>query len=194
MKVLLILAHPNLESFTHAVAERLQTGLKDGPHEVQTIDLYQEEFDPVLVVNASRRRRDLIHDPYTERYRNLIAAADHLIFVYPVWWHSMPAMMRGFIERTYVSGFAYSFKGKSEHHILPEGLLRGKSLWCVYTLDAPRLVAWLDPGWLSMKYSTFWYCGHRRIKRFYLPRMKHTSKEERLKWLDYIYKKAVDFR
>lgn len=194
MKVLLIYAHPNAESFTRAVLERLQTGLEDGAHEVQTIDLYKEKFDPVLVVNSSRRRRELIHDPYTERYRNLIAAADHLIFVYPVWWHSMPAIMRGFVERTFVSGFAYSFKGRAAHSILPDGLLRGKSLWCIYTLDAPRLVARLDPGWLSIKYSIFWYCGLRKVKRIYLPRMKHTSLEERLRWLDYIYKKAVSLR
>lgn len=100
MKGLLIYAHPNEKSYTHAVVERLQTGLILGEHEVQTIDLYKEEFDPVLVVNASRRRRDLRQDPYTERYRNRIAAADHLIVVYPVWWHRMPAMMRGFMEKT----------------------------------------------------------------------------------------------
>jgi len=76
MNVLLIYAHPNEESFTYAVVERLQTGLVLGEHEVQSIDLYKEEFDPVLVVNASKRRCDLRQDPYTERYRSLIAAAD----------------------------------------------------------------------------------------------------------------------
>ncbi|KAA9022038.1 NAD(P)H-dependent oxidoreductase [Niallia endozanthoxylica] len=194
MKVLLIYAHPNEESFTHAVMERLQAGLILGEHEVQTIDFYKEEFDPVLVVNTSRRRRDLLQDPYTERYRNRIAAADHLIFVYPVWWHSMPAMMRGFIEKTFVSGFAYSFRGKSAQSVLPNGLFRGKTVWCIYTLDALKFVAWLDPGWLSIKYPIFWYCGFRKVRRFYLPRMKHTSLDERIQWLDQMYRKAVNLR
>lgn len=194
MKVLIIYAHPNGESFTHAVVERLQEGLMKGAHEVKIIDLYKEEFDPILVVNSSRRRRDLSHDPYTERYRNLIIAAEHLIFVYPIWWHSMPAIMRGFIERTFVSGFAYSFRGKSTRSVLPNGMLFGKTTWCIYTLDAPKLVAYLDPGWMSIKYSIFWYCGLRKVRRFYLPRMKHSSLNERLKWLNKIYWKAVNLR
>ena len=194
MKVLLIYAHPNEESFTYAVVERLQIGLILGKHEVQTIELYKEEFDPVLVVNAFKRRRDLLQDPYTERYRNLIAAADPLIFVYPVWWYSMLAMMRGFIEKTFVSGFAYSFKGKPARSVLPHGLFRGKTAPCIYTLDAPKLVAWLDPGWLSIKYSIFWYCGLRKVRRFYLPRMKHTSLDERIQWLNQIDGKAVNLR
>jgi len=194
MKVLLIYAHPNPESFVHAAMEQLRKGLEHGGHEVQTVDLYGEAFDPVLVVNSVRRRRDLLHDAYTERYRSLIAAADHLIFVYPVWWHSMPAIMRGFIERTFVSGFAYSFKGKSAASVLPDGLLRGKKVWCVYTLDAPAFVSWLDPGWLSIKYSIFWYCGVHNVKRFYIPRVKRTSLEQRRSWLDFIYRKAVALR
>lgn len=194
MKVLIVYAHPNRESFTYAVLEQLQNGLERGQHEVHTVDLYGEAFDPVLVINAEKRRRDLVHDPYTERYRSLIAAADHLIFVYPVWWHSMPAILRGFIERTFVSGFAYSFQGKSANRLLPQGLLRGKSVWCVYTLDAPRFVAWCDPGWLSIRYSILWYCGLRKIKRFYLPGVKRTSPESRRQWLDHLYEKAVNIR
>lgn len=182
------------EEYTHAVLKQLQKGPELGKHEVQTVDLYEEGFDPVLVINASKRRRDLIHDSYTERYRSLIADADHLIFVYPLWWHSMPAIMRGFIERTFVSDSAYSFQGKSANRLLPDGLLRGKSAWCVYTLDAPRFAAWLDPGWLSIKYSIFWYCGLRKVNRFFLPGLKRTSLEQRRSWLHFIFQKAVSLR
>lgn len=194
MKVLIVYAHPNPESFNHAVLEQIQMGLARGQHEVQTVDLYGEAFEPVLIVNSHKRRRDLLHDTYTERYRNLIADAEHLIFVYPIWWHSMPSIMRGFIERVFVSGLAYSFKGRPMNSTLPDGLLRGKSAWFVYTLDAPRVVSWLDPGWLSIKYSIFWYCGLRKVKRFYLPRVKRTSLEVRRNWLDHIYRKAMNFR
>jgi len=191
MKVLVIYAHPNPKSFTHAVLEHIREGLAQGPHEVETVDLYEERFDPVLVVNEHRRRRDLAQDPYTERYRKLLVDADHLVFVYPVWWHSMPAILRGWIERTFVSGVAYSFQGRAKGRLLPEGLLRGKSAWCVYTLDAPKLVSWLDPGWLSLKYSIFWYCGLRNIRRYYLPGVKRSTPEERQAWLDAMYRKAV---
>jgi len=194
MKVLVIYAHPNPESFTHAVLEQLQRGLTEARHDIQTIDLYQEAFDPVLVIDSTRRRRDLIHDAYTERYRRLLVEADQLIFVYPIWWHSMPAMMRGFIERTFVSGLAYTYKGRSPNKLLPTGLLSGRSVWCIYTLDAPKLVAWLDPGWLSIKYSIFWYCGLRKIRRDYMPGLKRTTLEQRRDWLEIIYQKAVNLR
>lgn len=194
MNVLIVYAHPNPGSLSGAVLERLQQGLAEGGHRVSTLDLYEERFDPVLVVDERRRRRDLLNDPYTARYRELIADADLLAFVYPIWWHGPPAILKGFFDRVFVSGFAYSYKGKKKNALLPEGLLAGKKAWFVYTLDAPPLLARLDPGWLVIKYSIFWYCGIRRTTRLMLGGVKRTSAERRERFLERIYRKAAALR
>jgi NAD(P)H dehydrogenase (quinone) len=69
MRVLIVYAHPNPKSLAHAALEQVKKGFLDAGHSVNTLDLYAEKFNPVLVVNEVRRRRDLIDDPYTKTYR-----------------------------------------------------------------------------------------------------------------------------
>jgi len=65
----------------------------------------------------------------------MIKEADKLIFIFPIWWSGMPAILKGFIDRVFVSGFAYSYK-----KIGLEGHLKGKSAWIITTMDAPAIV------------------------------------------------------
>jgi NAD(P)H dehydrogenase (quinone) len=194
MRVLIVYAHPYRKSLSHAALEQVHKGFADAGHFVKILDLYAEKFDPILVVNEFQRRRDLIHDPYTEPYRSMIEEADQLVFVYPVWWQSLPAILKGFFDRVFVSGFAYSYSGKKPGSIFPNGLLKGKAAWCIYTLDTPMIPALLDPGWLVVKYSIFRYCGIRRVKRSYLASVKRTDHSTRVRWLQSIYKRALHMR
>ena len=57
----------------------------------------------------THKRRDLSTVPDMEKYRNLITWADQIIFIYPIWWSGMPAMLKGFIDRVFTAGFAYSY-------------------------------------------------------------------------------------
>ncbi len=181
---LIIYCHPNPESFTHAALERVAEGLRKAGRSFQVLDLYGRGFDPVLVVNSARRRRDLITDPETTEYRAMIEAYDNFVFVYPVWWGSFPAMLKGFIDRTFVSGLTYSYKNKPETSILPHGLMKGKRAYFVFTLDSPWPVALLDPGWLAIKIKIFKYCGFDRVRRLYLPGLKRQTAAVRARWLD----------
>jgi NAD(P)H dehydrogenase (quinone) len=134
MTTLIIYAHPNKDSLNHAILENVMKGLKEAKRKFELIDLYAEKFDPVLVIDHQHKPRDLVHDPYTEKYRKKIEQADQLIFIYPIWWYGVPAILKGFFDRVFVSGFAYQHKG-----IFPKGLLKNKSAWVIYTIDAPSL-------------------------------------------------------
>lgn len=188
-KVLVVYCHPNPRSFTHAVLEQVRAGLEGC--DVQVVDLYAEGFDPVLVVDEDRRRRDLDKVIETQRHRDQIAWCDALVFVYPVWWGGFPAMLKGYVDRTFVSGLTYSFEGRPRRAVFPRGLMRGKAAHFFYTLDSPRLVAFVDPGWWSTYFTVFRYCGFGPIRRHYLPRLKLATPPARARWLASVRTRAA---
>ena len=188
MNVLIIHTHPNPNSFNHAILEQVEQGLKDGNHSYTVIDLYADNFNPVLVYNAQIKRRDLVNDEETAHYRELIKQADHLIFIYPIWWYGAPAMLKGFIDRVFVSGFAYTSTGK-----LPKGLFTDKSAWVIYTIDSPSWFVKLfrkSIEWKVMKKAVLNFCGVKNIKRTMLADVKNSNLAGRQKWLELIYRQA----
>ena len=103
MRILLVLAHPQRESFAHAVQERARAGLQRAGHEVRLLDLYGIGFDPVM---SEADRRDY-HTPGLNEVRVAdqlahLRWAEGLVFVYPTWWYSLPAMLKGWIDRVWV--------------------------------------------------------------------------------------------
>ena len=80
MNVLIIYAHPNPSSFNGAILEHVQKGLEETNHSVTLLDLYKEQFDPVLVFNGEKKRRDLLNEEETKRYRELVQKADKSSF------------------------------------------------------------------------------------------------------------------
>ncbi|MDU7943960.1 MAG: NAD(P)H-dependent oxidoreductase, partial [Streptococcus salivarius] len=121
MKTLIIYAHPNDKSYNASILETIKENLSS-KHELKVLDLYKERFDPVLRFDTTHRRRDLAHDVAMKDYRDLIIWADQLIFIFPTWWSGMPAILKGFIERVFVAGFAYENKPRGL-----DGKLTGKA-------------------------------------------------------------------
>jgi NAD(P)H dehydrogenase (quinone) len=188
MSTLIIYAHPNKKSFNHAILENVMKGLKDANRQFDVIDLYTEKFDPILVIDEEHKRRDLINDPYTAEYRNKIDEADKLILIYPIWWFGVPAILKGFFDRVFVSGFAFKYDGK-----LPQGLLKNKSAWVIYTLDSPSFyIDWLrrNAEWTVVRDSILKFCGIKKIKRTRLTSLKYSTNEKRQQWLQKIYQIA----
>ena len=64
-------------------------------------------------------------------YRDLVTWADHLIFIYPIWWGGMPAILKGFVDRVLVKGFAYDYSDNP----IPHALLKGRTGWVITTHD-----------------------------------------------------------
>jgi NAD(P)H dehydrogenase (quinone) len=106
---LIIYAHPAYENgHNSAILRFVQDSLRRKGKSFQTIDLYKEKFDPVLrLVDESAGVAGYSDD--VKRYQKMISDAEKLIFIYPIWWYNMPAMMKGFIDRTFTSGFAFDY-------------------------------------------------------------------------------------
>lgn len=188
MNVLIVYAHPNPSSFNAAILNHVQKGLPETNHSVTPLDLYKEQFDPVLVFNEEKKRRDLVNEEETARYRTLVEEADTLLFIYPIWWWGMPAILKGFIDCIFVAGFAYKYEGA-----LPKGLLKGKKAWVINTLDSPLwyvALLYRSADWIMMKRGVLRFCGIRDIKRSVFQSVKTSKVSKREKWLLQIEEKA----
>jgi putative NADPH-quinone reductase len=112
MKVLTIVSHPRRESLTFSVAERFVQGLTDSGHEVEIADLYGEEFNP-LVYEKDEPDWDNPDKKYSARVQaemERLRRNDGLAFIFPLWWYTLPAITKGYIDRTWNYGFAYGGK------------------------------------------------------------------------------------
>ncbi|MEV8394773.1 MULTISPECIES: NAD(P)H-dependent oxidoreductase [unclassified Streptomyces] len=109
---LLVTANPDPQSLTHHVRERLASALH--PRAVEVADLHQEQFDPRFTLadrHAYREGGDYPPDVVRE-HRRLERATD-LVLIFPVYWWSMPALLKGWIDRVFVNGWAYTYSGAS---------------------------------------------------------------------------------
>ena len=105
MKTLIVTAHPDPESLSNDVARRLAHVLDS---EVEIADLAEEGFDPRFTLDDRRTYstgRVVASDVAIEQRR--IDEADHLVLVFPVYWWSMPALLKGWIDRVFVNGWAF---------------------------------------------------------------------------------------
>lgn len=187
MKHLIIYAYPHNQGYTSAILESVKEGLgKNEPFEV--IDLYQEAFNPTLYFDKEHKRRELQYDEETKEYREKILWANHLIFIFPIWWSGMPAILKGFIDRVFTKGFAYGFEG-----MLMKGYLRNKSAWIITSYDAPFFYGRFlqqDYGRV-LKNQILKSCGVSPIRQDVLPHIKGSTIQKRLKFLEQIKNTAT---
>jgi NAD(P)H dehydrogenase (quinone) len=109
MHVLVVTAHPRENSLTQSVAEKVCGGLVESGCTVELADLYAENFDPRLNTQDEPDWEDTEKEYSVEVKKEVarIERADAMIMVFPVWWWSMPAMLKGWIDRVWGYGFAY---------------------------------------------------------------------------------------
>lgn len=105
---LIIYCHPYSKSFNHAVLEAIRHGLAKKDVNYQVIDLYAEKFIPAYTKEelALFNSGETL-DPLVSRYQQMLKKADQIIFITPVWWNSLPGMLKGFIDKVMKKKFAY---------------------------------------------------------------------------------------
>lgn len=109
MRVLIVCAHPRDDSLSHAALEAAARGARGAGHDVTVLDLYDLGFDPVMSAaeRAAYLSADPILDPMARQHADLVMTHDVLVFVYPTWWSSLPAMLKGWLEKVMVQGVAF---------------------------------------------------------------------------------------
>jgi putative NADPH-quinone reductase len=137
MRFLVLFAHPDPASFDAALHRHVVGVLRGNGHEVDDCDLYAEGFDPVLSLEERRKYNDegAAH-PEVEAHIARLRAAQGLAFVYPAWFYGMPAILKGYLDRVWLPGIAFTMvdgKPRSQlHHIV--------RFAAVTTYGAPRTI------------------------------------------------------
>jgi putative NADPH-quinone reductase len=136
MRVLVIYCHPVAESFAAAAHKVVLQTLIEADHEVMDVDLYAENFDPVM---DRQERLDYLNTDRNERlvkrYDEQLAAADAIVLVYPAWWYGMPAMLKGYFDRVWLPGVAFDVT--PDGRVLTERLQRIRRIVVVTTYGGP---------------------------------------------------------
>jgi putative NADPH-quinone reductase len=109
LKALVVVAHPDPESFAHAAARRVERGLEAAGHSVEVIDLGAIDYPGALRPDEWREyeSESPVLDPIVAAHIELVRSAEALVFVYPTWWSSLPAVLKAWFERTLVPGVAF---------------------------------------------------------------------------------------
>ena len=181
MKNILVLnAHPRKDSLCYALAQSYAKGAKENGAEVKLINIIDLDFDPILK-GKNVQSDDL--EPDIIATQKEISKAGHLVFVYPNWWGTYPALLKGFFDRVFTSGFAFRYR---KNKAMPEKLLKGKTARVIVTMDTPLWyykLGYKRPGETSMKRSILGLCGIEPVKFTYFTPIRHTSQEKLQEWL-----------
>ncbi len=180
MRILLIQAHPDKESFNHALGQAYLKGAKSSNAEVKVLVIHDLQFNPVLK-HGYNQRTEL--EPDLVQAQEWITWADHLVLVYPTWWGSVPAYFKGFIDRVFLPGFAFK---KHESGPWWDKLLSGKSARLITTLDTPGWyfrIFFGNAGHKVMKKMVLNFTGIKPVRITHIAPVRHSSASWRSKWL-----------
>jgi NAD(P)H dehydrogenase (quinone) len=119
-KILIINGHPYKESLNFALAEAYKKGAAESGAEIKEINIADLQFNPNL--QYGYRKRTELEPDLLESWEK-IKWAEHLVFVFPIWWGGMPAMLKGFFDRLFLPGFAFQYR---ENSVWWDKLLDGK--------------------------------------------------------------------
>lgn len=142
MKTLIVYNHPYEGSFCNAILKAVQRGLKKGGHTCKVINLDKDNFDPVMRAKDLKAFAELGRgiesalmnlDPTVFRYKKKLEWADHIVMIFPIWWMSMPAMMKGFVDKMIFPGVAYDM----DNGRLVSRLASLKQVTVISTMNTP---------------------------------------------------------
>jgi NAD(P)H dehydrogenase (quinone) len=193
MKVVIVFNHPYEGSYCNAILQSVTQGLSRAGHEVDIMHLDDDNFDPVMrakdltafvkakynAVNSYENLDEKVLD-----YKQRLECAEHLIFIFPIWWELMPALTKGFIDKVIFPGIAYEYSNKGMKMISRMKSLKGLNI--ITTMNTPSFLYRLIFG-NAIKYAvirgTFWKIGCPNRKWISLNMVKFVSDKKRRKWL-----------
>ncbi|WZL80333.1 NAD(P)H-dependent oxidoreductase [Vallitaleaceae bacterium 9-2] len=113
MKTTIILSHPWHGSFNKAIMDSVVNQLEQAKKAYQVIDLNKVAFNPVLEEkDLALFSKGETTDPMVQKYQHMLMETDELVFIFPVWWFGIPAILKGFFDKVMLKDFAY-IEGKT---------------------------------------------------------------------------------
>ncbi|MEZ5662126.1 MAG: NAD(P)H-dependent oxidoreductase [Burkholderiaceae bacterium] len=178
--VLIIDGHPDGDSLCAALAASHAEGLRAGGAQVDVLALRSLRFDPVLHAGYLQTQ---VLEPDLQQAQQSMLASRRIVVVTPVWWGSVPALLKGFLDRTLERGWAFRYHANG----MPEGLLAGRSARLIVTTDSPGFYLRFiqgDPTVKALVRSTLRFCGLKPVDVTRIGPVKTSGGAQRQRWLD----------
>lgn len=184
-KILVINGHPDKESFNYALSDAYINGAKKSNTEIKEIRIGELSFNPNLEFGY-RSRTEL--EPDLLKAQEKLKWADHIVWIYPVWWGGVPAIMKGFLDRVLLPGFAFK---KRDGSIWWDKYFTEKTSRLICTMDQPPWYYKLinkSPSHSAMKKLTLNFIGVKSVKITSIGPLRLSKDKFREKWLEKIEK------
>jgi putative NADPH-quinone reductase len=185
MNILVILAHPQKGSFNYAIADTAVNTLKQLGHMVVFHDLYAEGFDPVI--KAEEVPTDAELDSDLQRHCSELSAAEGIVIIHPNWWGQPPAILKGWIDRTFRTNVAYRFEETDNGEGIPIGLLKAQRAVIFNTSNTKKERehnTFGDPLETLWKNCIFDLCGVKNVHRRMFSVVITSTQQQRETWLN----------
>jgi putative NADPH-quinone reductase len=180
VKIAVIMGHPDPQSYCAALARAYAESARAAGATVREINLSELAFDPVLW-HGYREIQPL--EPDLVAAQETIRWAEVLVFAYPTWWGAVPALLKGFIDRIFLPGFAFKYRENSK---LWDRLLTGRSARLLVTMDTPgwyyRFVS-RQPGHQMMRRTILGFSGVKPVRIARFGPVRGSTASTREKWL-----------
>lgn len=119
MKTIIIECNPSQNSFSETIKEKIKSALEEKKKPYDLIDLYKDNFNPVMNdMDEKLYSKGKSSDELVKKYQNYVKESDEVIFIFPIWWNNVPAMLKGFFDKVFIKEFAFT-----EENNRPKGLL-----------------------------------------------------------------------
>ncbi len=179
-RILVIHGTPKASSLCHALGDAYAQGARSQGHVVRAIRLGSLAFDPVL--HNGYEQSQILEADLLDAQRQ-IHWAEHIVFVYPVWWGGIPTLLSGFFDRAFTPGFAFKTHGRKEPS---NELLRGRSAELLVTLDTPpRYFRWVygAPAHRQMVRTILGFCGIKTTRLTEFAPVRTANEAQRQAWV-----------
>lgn len=181
--ILIIQGHPDASAphFCHALANSYRRGAEAKGHTVEQLELARLDFPWLSSEQAWS------HEPAPEaivQAQSRIAAADHIVMIYPLWLGTMPALVKAFLEQTLRPGFAFD---QSAREGKGQRLLKGKSARVIITMGMPGFFyRWFfrAHGYWYLKRNILKFCGFAPVRHCFIGLVGSKADTGRKKWLE----------
>ena len=178
-KILVIDGNPNPISFGARLAGSYVAGAQERGAKIKRIDIRSLQFDPNLPQGYDSLPQ---LEPDLQEAIDSMLWCEHMVWVHPIWWQGLPALMKGFIDRTFLPDVTFKYvKGP-----IPKKLLAGRTGHIIATADTPGWYQWLLNGnspLRQLKRGTLQFCGVTPVRSTYIAPIRKSSLEFREKWL-----------
>jgi NAD(P)H dehydrogenase (quinone) len=180
MRIYILLAHPDKDSLNGAFADAYEDAAQAIGHDIRRQNLGDMTFDPVLW-KGDKQVQEL--ESNLKQAQENITWCQHWVIFYPIWWGSVPALFKGFIDRTLYSGFAYKYHDNDPFW---DKLLKGRSAQIFTTSDAPGY--WIrfqyrNSDVNTVKRATLQFCGVNPVKVTRFSRARWADEKKRKEWI-----------